>query len=583
MSARRILGFAVVERHCYTGNMKMTSLFGCRGAVAVCITLSACAAGPSGATGYPGMGSTYGAFLAARYAAAQSDPAAATKFYTRALQGDDNNQELIAEGFLAGVLSGSPEAAELAPKLPGNTLATLLRGNQAALTGNFDQAKQIFHALPPDNLAGLIKPLLLAWAQLGEGNEQAALTGLGSYFTDPTFGPVYVLNAALIADAAGDTKSATQLYANVDTSQPNLRLAQILASWYARQGQMAQANATLDALIAAHPDLQIGLPQLQAQIANPVITTAADGMAEAYLTLAGSLNQPQEAFLRTVLLRFALQLRPDLAAARLLLANTQIGADDPNFTPTPVEMNNALATLQPIQKTDPLYGPASVEEASLLAALKQPEQAVALLQNLIKANPGNAELLGTVGDVLRNSNQCPAAIPYYSQAIAAAGQPAPPAAWSLFFDRGICEDEANGWPAAEPDMMQALNLSPNQPYVLNYVGYSWALHGEKLSEAKAMLQRAASLDPNDGAVIDSLGFVELKQGNTKGALALLTQAVQLSADDPEVNGHLGDAFWQNGQPLQAAYQWQRALSLHPDPKLAAELNSKIQQHFGTSP
>ena len=583
MSARRILGFAVVERRCYTGNMKMTSLFGCRGAIAVCITLSACAAGPSGATGYPGTGSTYGAFLAARYAAAQSDPAAATKFYTRALQGDGNNQELIAEGFLAGMLSGSPEAAELAPKLPGNTLATLLLGNQAALAGNFDQAKQIFHTLPQDNLAGLIKPLLLAWAQLGEGNEQAALTSLSSYFTDPTFGPVYVLNGALIADAAGDTKSATQLYANVDTSQPNLRLAQILASWYARRGQTAQANATLDTLIATHPDLQIGLPQLQAQLAKPVITTAADGMAEAYLTLAGSLNQPQEAFLRTVLLRFALQLRPDLAAARLVLANTQIGADDPNFTPTPVEMNNALATLQPIQKSDPLYGPASVQEATLLASLKQPEQAVALLQDLITANPGNAGLLGAAGDVLRNSNQCPAAIPYYSQAIAAAGQPSPPAAWSLFFDRGICEDQTNGWTAAEPDMMRALKLSPNQPYVLNYVGYSWALHGEKLPEAKAMLRHALSLDPNDGAVIDSLGFVELKQGNTKDALALLTKAVQLSADDPEVNSHLGDAFWQNGQPLQADYQWQRALSLKPDPKLAAELNSKIQRHFGTSP
>lgn len=561
----------------------MTSLFGRRGAVAVCIMLSACAAGPSGATDSPDIGSTYGAFLAARYAATQSDPASASKFYTRALQDESNNQELIAEGFLAGMLSGSPEATRLAPKLPHNTLATLLLGNQAALSGNFDQAKQLFHSLPQDNLAGLIKPLLFAWAQLGEGNEQAALTGLGTYFTDPAFGPVYVLNAALIADAAGDTKSAAQLYANVDTSQPNLRLAQILASWQARQGQLAQANATLNTLISAHPDLQIALPQLQAQLAKPVITTAADGMAEAYLTLAGSLNQPQEVFLRTVLLRFALQMRPDLAAARLLLANTQTGSDDPSFTPTPVQMNNALATLRPIQRNDPLYGPASVQEASLLAALKQPDQAVALMQGLIAANPGNPGLLGTAGDILRNADQCPAAIPYYNQALDALGQPVPPDAWSLLFDRGICEDETSGWASAEPDMLHALKLSPNQPYLLNYVGYSWALNNENLPQAKTMLQHALSLDPNDGALIDSLGYIELKQGNTQDALALLTKAVQLSADDAEVNGHLGDAFWQNGQPLQAAYQWQRALSLHPDAKLAAELNAKIQQHFGTVP
>ena len=545
--------------------------------------LSACAAAPNGAASAADGDSTYGAFLAARYAAGQNDPGAAAKFYARALQNSPNNQQLIAEGFLAGVLSGSPEAAQLAPKLPDNTLATLLRGNQAAAAGNFDQAKQIFDTLPHDNIAGLIKPLLFAWAQFGEGNEQAALNTLGAYFNDSLFGPVYVLNAALIADAAGDTKSAAQFYSNVDATQPNLRLAQILASWQARQGQLPQANATLDTLVATHPNLQIAIPQLRAQLGKPVISSATDGMAEAYLTLAGSLNQPQEAFLRTVLLRFALQLRPDLAAARLLLANTQTGADDPNATPTPVEMNNALATLQPIPKSDPLYAPATVQEASLLAALNQPDQAVALLQGLIAANPGDAGLLSATGDVLRSANQCEAAIPYYTQAITAVGQPAPADAWTLFFDRGICEDQTGTWATAEPDMLQALKLSPDQPYVLNYIGYSWALHDENLPQAKAMLQHAAGLDPNDGAVIDSLGFVELKMGNTKNALALLTQAVQLTPDDPEVNDHLGDAFWQNNQPLQAAYQWQRALSLHPDAKLAAALNSKIQQHFGAAP
>ena len=137
----------------------------------------------------------------------------------------------------------------------------------------------------------------------------------------------------------------------------------------------------------------------------------------------------------------------------------------------------------------------------------------------------------------------------------------------------------NDWAAAEPDMLEAQALGPNQPYVLNYIGYSWALHGEKLDQAHALLERAVALDPNDGAVIDSLGFVNLKQGHTQTALGLLTQAVQLDPDDAEVNGHLGDAFWQAGQKLQAAYQWQRALSLGPDAKLAAELKAKLQQNF----
>jgi len=563
--------------------MELLSLFGRRGALAVCIMLSACAAGPGGAAAsYPPPDPAFGAFLAARYADSQNDPAAAAKFYTLALQTAPGNQQLIAEGFLAALLSGSPQAGALAAKLPGNPLATLQLGNQEAANGDFDQASQLFSGLPRDDLAGLIKPLLLAWSKFGQGNEQAALNGLGPSFNSSPFGPVYVLNAALIADSAGDTKDAAQLYGAVVADQPNLRLAQILASWDARQGQYIQAQTQLNNLVATHPDLRIALPALRAQMNQPVINTASQGLAEAYLTLAGSLDQPQAIFLRTVFLRFALQLRPDLAAARLLLASTQTGNGDPNITPTPVEMQNALDTLAPIPKSDPLYGPAALQQANLLAALNQPEQAVTLLQGLLAATPDDAILLATTGDVLRSANRYAEALPYYNRAIAAVGSPPPASAWSLFFDRGICEDETGNWAAAEPDLQLALKLSPSQPYALNYLAYSWALRGEHLAEAQAMLTRAVALDPNDGAVLDSLGYVKLREGDTKGALALLIQAVQLSADDAEVNGHLGDAFWQAKQPLQAAYQWQRALTLQPDSKLQAELQSKIDQHFGTA-
>ncbi len=96
---------------------------------------------------------------------------------------------------------------------------------------------RFFQSLPHDQLAALIEPLLLAWTQLGQGNEQGALNTLGPTFNNSAFGTVYMLNAALIADAAGDTKSAAQLYGAISPASPNLRLAQILASWYARQGR----------------------------------------------------------------------------------------------------------------------------------------------------------------------------------------------------------------------------------------------------------------------------------------------------------------------------------------------------------
>jgi Flp pilus assembly protein TadD len=561
--------------------MRLLPVFGRRGAAALCILLSACAAGPLGAP-IGKADPTFGAYLAARYADDTGDPAAASKYYRIVLHAHPDNAALTAEGFMAGVLSGDANAAGLAMRQPHNTLAAMLLGNQAAIAGNFSQAQQDFAAVPQDDLTGLIKPLLIAWTQFGQGNEQAALNGLGPYFNTGNFSSVYVLNAALIADAAGDTRNAAQLYAAVDGTQPNLRLAQILASWATRQGQNGAAMSELSALVAAHPDLAIALPALQMQLSKPVITTATDGMAEAYLTLAGSLTQPQAALLRVAFLRFALQLRPDLTAARLLLADTQTGADNPAAAPTKVQMQNALDTLAPVQKSDALYAPAAVQQANLLAALGRTNEAVAILQGLLAATPNDPGLLNNIADTLRQGGAFAAAIPYYDKAIAVLGPNPPSGAWSLFFDRGICQDQLGRWDLAEPDMRMALKLSPTQPYVLNYMAYSWALHGQNLAQARDMLTKAVALDPNDGAVIDSLGFVEMKLGNTQQALTLLTQAVQLSADDAEVNGHLGDAFWQAGRPLQADYQWQRALSLSPDAKLKAALEGKIAAHFGTA-
>ncbi len=561
--------------------MKLIPLSGRRGAAALCILLSACAAGPlNPLRGTAKPGPAYGAYLAARYADDTGDPAQAAKYYHIALHAAPDNQALISEGFMAGVLSGDASAASLATRQPHNVLATMLLGNHAAMTGDFATAQTDFASLPQDDLTGLIKPLLIAWAQYGQGNEQAALNGLGPYFNNGNFGAVYVLNAALIADAAGDTKNAAQLYGAVDGSQPNLRMAQILASWDTRQGQNGQAMTELSALMAAHPDLAIAMPAMEMQLNKPVVGSATDGMAEAYLTLAGSLTQPQAALLRIAFLRFALGLRPDLTAARLLLADTQTGADNTSAPPTAVQMQNALDTLAPVQKSDPLYAPVAIQQANLLAALNRTDEAAALLQGLLVNTPHDPTLLSSLADTLREGSQLEAAIPYYTQAIAALGPNPPPGAWILYFDRGICEDQLGHWDQAQPDMQMALKLSPSQPYVLNYMAYSWAVHGQNLAQAKDMLSKAVALDPNDGAVIDSLGYVEMKLGDTQAAITLLTQAVQLSADDAEVNGHLGDAFWQAGRPLQADYQWQRALSLHPDARLKAELQGKITEHFG---
>jgi tetratricopeptide (TPR) repeat protein len=553
-----------------------------RNAMAFCILLSACAAantsGAADAT--TGNGSAFGAFLAAQYAQQQQDPAMATSFYEAALQADPGNPILVDNGFISALLAGSPASAELARQVPGNVLATMLLGNQALSKGDYAAAQVQYGELPQDSLAGLLRPLLLAWTLAGQGNTGAALNEIVPLAENSPFGAIYILNAALIADNADDMKDAAQLYqlANGGDQAPNLRLAQIMASWLARQGRSDQARAELVQMASTHPSLGIALPALLANMASPVIRSPADGIAEAYLAIAGSLDQPAQALLRTTFLRFALTLRPDLSAARLLLADVQSGGEQPPDVPVqPIQLQQAIATLQPIGKDDPLYAPAVLQRADLLAASGQAAQAVALLDQLIAIMPGTIDPLQEAGDILRGNGQFRQSIAYYDRAIALLPQPPPPQAWALYYDRAISKDQGGNWNAAELDLQTALALAPNQPYVLNYLGYTWALRGENLPQAQTMLQQAVAVDPNDGPIIDSLGFVNLRRGNTATALTLLTQAVQLDPDDAEVNAHLGDAFWAAGEHLQAGYQWQRALGLGPDPKLQAEIENKLKQ------
>jgi tetratricopeptide (TPR) repeat protein len=547
----------------------------------ITILLSACAAAPGSASAPSGAVAAYGPFLAARYADARQDPEAAIHFYNKALADDPHNQALINEDFIAAVISGNPQAPKLARQVSGNAIATMLLGNQAAIDGDYNQAMSDYARLPQDDLSGLLSPLLTAWATAGAGNPAAALNNLIPHISSGSpFAGIYVLNAALIADEAGDTKNAAQFYQAAEgaAQTPNLRLAQILASWKARQGDMTGARAELESMAASHPSLMSALPALNTDITKPVINSPADGLAEAYLAVAGSLNDPSQNILRLTFLRFALALRPDLAAARLLLADSLTGAEGgQSSSPASLQMTQALAVLKPIPPRDPLYNPAALQEASLMGALGQTHAAVALLNQLIAQNPGDIGPLQEAGDVLRDDNQFNAAIPYYSRAIAALPDPPPAGAWTLYYDRGISIDQGGDWTKAEPDLQQALRLAPNQPFVLNYLGYTWALRNENLPKARQMLTQAVSLAPNEGAIIDSLGFVNLKTGDTSQAMQLLIKAVEMDPDDAEVNAHLGDAFYAAGEKLQAGYQWQRALALQPDAKLQAQLEDKLKQ------
>ena len=543
--------------------------------------LSACAAAyPSpnvaeagAAWSHDGGQAVAGAFLAGRFAAMQSDLDFAADEFLRALTVDPDNPELRQQAFLACLMIGRPDAVRLAQSLPDDETAQLLLADRDAASGKWDAAESRFAALPrqgpTQGLTELLQPLLVAWAQQGAGHIDAALATLHPFIEGQRSRFIYALHGALIADLAGRTAEAGRLYriAQTEYGPPTLELARVIASWQARQGHAAEAAETLKASTDANPELAIALPALQAVVGQRVIRGAADGLAEVYLVLAAALHQQDAGVLSMLMLRLAIDLRPDDTPARLLATEIVEATRHPD---------TGLQLLAQVAADDPLSGIVRLHRASLTEQIGRPEDALQQLEQIERDYPNRPEPYISQGDILRTQHRYADAVAAYDRAMAQVGTPTR-LDWPLFYDRGIALEQSKDWPRAESDFLTALKLAPDQPYVLNYLGYSWTEQGHNLPRARQMIERAVEQRPNDGAIIDSLGWVMLRQGDAAGAVKSLERAVELMPEDATLNGHLGDAYWAAGRRQEALYQWRRALNLNPEPEDVPKLQAKLHE------
>ena len=521
------------------------------------------------------------AFLNGTYSLARGNMAHAAEDFLTALSWRPDDPVLLRRGFVASLLSGNPAALRLARALPDDDAALMLRAAVAARKGTWAAAQRLIRALPRDGQAGVLRPLLLAWAEQGAGRTEAALATLAPRESGAHPQAIYLLHAGLIADLAGRTAVAAGLYHRAEAALHggDLRSGQIFASFDARHGKRAAALRRLDALARTTPEFAIALPGLAASLAHRPIGSAAAGMAEAFLGLGATLrasDQPDSALL---MLRLALAARPEFAAARLLAADilaAQIQEPAPGAVRegTPEPAREALALLDGIPVNDPLAAVAQLQTADVLRRLGRDQEALRLLRRLARLAPDSPLPLAEQGDILRETGHFRAAVAAYTQALARSGT-ATKADWAMFYDRGVAYDRAGDWPKAEADFKRALQVSPNQPLVLNYLGYSWADRGDHLAEAERMIEAANRLLPDNAAVTDSLGWVRLRQGQIAQAVDLLQRAAELAPLDATINFHLGDAYWAVGRKIEARYQWQRALTLHPDAAEAVRLQKRL--------
>lgn len=540
--------------------------------------LAACAPRPdaagNGKVNIAGNETGLGAYLAGRYAHARGDTRAAAEYYSTAARRDPDNIDIQQRSFALLLAEGRlDEAGAIAQRLlvidDDSPLPILVMGVQEARSGRYDLAEKRFAALPAKGINGFLGPLLTAWSRAGQGRFDDGLATLAPRTDTAGFAPIWEYHAGLMGDLAGRPDLAESHFKAALLNQTSVRTVEAAGTWYQRAGRMDEAKALYERYHAEHGDRSLldGRRQLAAG-ANPprVVETAADGLAEALFDTSSLVRQGNAQELSLVFSRLALSLRPDFPLAQLLLADA-MGAQG--------RLEEANAIYRSMNRSSQPGTFARLKLAVNLDELKQTDDAIAELKSLAAEWPESYEALVTLGDVLRRQKRYSEAAEAYGGALARAGGAKEARNWSLFYARGIAYERARQWSKAEPDMLEALRLSPDQPDVLNYLGYTWVDQGINVEKGRKLIERAVELRPNDGAIVDSLGWALYRMGEFQAAVKHLERASELKPEDPTINEHLGDAFWQVGRDTEARFQWQRAMGLDPEPEQIEPLKAKI--------
>jgi tetratricopeptide (TPR) repeat protein len=544
-------------------------------AVLAMFAASACRAAP--VAGPPASAvMRFGAFLAGRHAQEEREYADAAGWFAQALRADPGSPELLSRTFLMEAYEGRFETAlPLAVKAlrldPTDGVANLVLLIDRVKAGDKAAALARAEALPADGLYRYAGPPALAWMRMAKGDLAGAVAALQGLDKFDGLAPLKYFQLGLIYDFAGQPAKAEENFKKTveETGQINWRVTDALANFYERHGRADEAAAVYRRFINENSGSELaesvtgGKPGGRPR---PLIGSAEEGLAEAFFDLASVVNRPETVDLALFYDRCALALRPQLALAQLLLSDILAGDDKPQ---------DSLAVLRQIAPNSRYSWSARLRIAADLDTLGHTDEAISMLEEMAAKEPKRATADMQLGDVLREKKRYLEAADAYNEAIGRLKAAGMPERWSLYYSRGIAFERAGQWQKAEADLLLALKLKPDQPLVLNYLGYSWIDRGEHLHRGLQMIEKAVDLRPEDGYIVDSLGWAHYRLGDYRTAVEYLEKAVELVPDDPTINDHLGDAYWQTGRLIEARYQWRRALQFGPEKEDIKPIEAKL--------
>ncbi|CAN7476203.1 tetratricopeptide repeat protein [Bradyrhizobium sp. LjRoot220] len=519
---------------------------------------------------------TSGSYLAARHASVERDASSAAAFYRSALRTDPKNNELLDRAFISSLADGDiDEAVKLADRIltldKANRVARLVVGVRDLKQKKYATAQLNINQSIRGPITDLVATLLSGWASFGAGDSKAAVANIDK-LTGPEWYPIFKdLHTGMILELANKDKDAGARFERaykLDDSM--LRVSDAYGRWLSRNKDQAAAIGIYEAFdkkLPRHPLVQEALRDTRAgKKMPPLIDSAQAGAAEALYGIGATLTRRGGEDLALVYLQLSLYLQPNHPLALLSLADLYESVKKPQM---------AIKVYERMPANSPLKRNAQIQLATNLDAADRSEQAIKILKDVTAEDPKDIEAIMALGNIERGRKKFADCATTYSRAIDVMPSVTDKNTWVTYYYRGICQERSKQWSKAEADMRKALELQPEQPHVLNYLGYSWIDQGINLDEGMKMIKRAVDQRPDDGYIVDSLGWAFYRIGNFEDAVKNLERAIDLKPEDPTINDHLGDAYWRIGRTLEAKFQWAHARDLKPEAEELPKIEAKI--------
>ena len=516
-----------------------------------------------------------GAYLAAQSAASRNDFDEAAYWYIVALGSDPGNPALVENALASMIAAGDAigavsvaQGAE-ASGLQSHVVSLLLDAD-AARRGDWDALLEAHEA--GRSVSPLVDGITRGWAHLGRGDVDGALSAFDEVSETPWMSSFGLYHKAFALATVGDFESAMAILSASPPDGPMVtrRGSIALAQAMSQLGQNAQAAQMVTDLFGPDPDIALTQLRDTLEAGDPVpfdiATSPAEGLAELYFAIAAVGGEETPRSFNLIYARLAQLLNP--RDAEIALHSAELLEELGN-------LELASAAYASIPQSDPAFYNAEIGRADVLRRADEPRLAIEVLQNLTRTFPEKPLGHIALGNALRFEERFSEARLSYSTALERMATN-DPRLWFVHYMRAVSSHQLDEWPEAEADFRQALVYNPGQPQVLNYLGYSLVERGEKLEEALSMIESAVAEQPENGAIVDSLGWALFVLGRVDEVVAPMERAVELEPLDPVINDHLGDVYWTVGRYLEARFQWNRALSLDPDEDLSDRIRRKLE-------